>query len=344
MRLALVVRRLSHDGGTERYVSGLAAHAVESGHHIVVWCQGVDHAIPGVEVRLLQPQWRGRIGRMLAMQRAVQNIPRHEFDCVLGFIRAPGFDLYRAGGGCHAAWLGDRRLGFADRLEMKLDRAAVETAGKVVVNSVMAEMELQHHYGLDPARIHLVRNGVDLRRFSPSVGIGSQGGQPRLGFLGSGFARKGLVPCLRALVHIPEAKLEVAGHDRRQKKYEGIARRLGVLDRVCFLGSLECPEEWLRGLDLMVLPTRYDPCANACLEAMACGIPVVSSKRNGASELFPETWMAVDDVNDVEVLAETMVRALHTPGLGERCREAMEPWSTRRSSTELLHLLQESVI
>jgi UDP-glucose:(heptosyl)LPS alpha-1,3-glucosyltransferase len=91
----------------------------------------------------------------------------------------------------------------------------------------------------------------------------------------------------------------------------------------------------------MVLPTLYDPCANACLEAMSCGIPVVTTTRNGASELLPEAWMALGLDEDEQALAETVERALQTEGLGTRCRDAMERWPRDKAMQELMLVVEE---
>ena len=304
-----------------------------------IWCFGADLTIDGVVVRKLGLSGRGRLGRMLAQGRAVQRIPREDYDCVMGFIRCSGFDLYRAGGGCHAAWLEVSPTRIADRLELKMDQAAVQTAGIVVVNSEMAGADLQKHYGVELERLHLIRNGVDLERFQPQSPPTNR--VNTVGFFGSGFRRKGLEPLMRALEYLPDVTLEVAGRDKTSGRFQRLARQLGVADRVRFLGPINDPETWLPTLGAMVLPTRYDPCANACLEAMACATPVVSTTRNGASEMLPEDWMILDPAASASRLAETVERALHEPGLGERCRDAVVSWPQHRATQELLELLGE---
>jgi UDP-glucose:(heptosyl)LPS alpha-1,3-glucosyltransferase len=275
------------------------------------------------------------------MQRAVSSIPREDYDITMGFLRCPNFDLFRAGGGCHAAWLETTRTRLADRLELRMDRAAAASARLIVVNSEMAARDLCHHYGIASERLRLVRNGVDLERFRPLTVSLADNPSRRVGFLGSGFRRKGLEVCIRAIARVPDLQLEVVGRDRKQARYQRLAERLGVADRVRFMGALERPEEWLPTLGAMVLPTRYDPCANACMEAMACGVPVLSTHRNGASELLPEPWMVLDELDDDEALSGMMVRALLDRGLGARCRDAIEPWSSHRASKEILQVVQE---
>ena len=77
---------------------------------------------------------------------------------------------------------------------------------------------------------------------------------------------------------------------------------------------------------LFILPTRYDPFANACLEALACGVPVITSRRNGAAEVCPYPWMSVEDPEDVAGFARALGTALDTAGLRDDCRAAAERW------------------
>ncbi len=122
----------------------------------------------------------------------------------------------------------------------------------------------------------------------------------------------------------------------RTERWARLARALGLADRVQWRGPTAAPEQLYAEADLYVLPTLYDPCANTCLEAMACGLPVLSTTSNGASELLPEGWMALEDPLDAAALAAAMARALQEPTLGEACRRAVEAWPAVRSYAELL--------
>jgi len=72
----------------------------------------------------------------------------------------------------------------------------------------------------------------------------------------------------------------------RPGPYRRLARQIGVDDGVRFEGHRADVEHCYAGADLFVLPTRYDPFANTCLEAMACGLPVLTTTANGAAELI----------------------------------------------------------
>lgn len=337
MKLALIVRTLGTHGGTERFVHGLSGWLRDAGHQVEIWCAAVESPVDGVTVNHLPMHARGRAGKLWALHRAAGRVPHGEYDRVLGFVRGGKPGIYRAGGGCHAAFrqrMG--RTGVSEWLEERLDRMVVSTAATVVVNSQMAATELQECYGLQPARTRLIYNGVDLHRFQPGSGGGA------VGFLGTGFHRKGLHTAIRAVARLPGVTLEVMGRDSRPGHYQRLAAQLGVSDRVHFRGAVQHPETILPQLSALILPTRYDPFANVCLEALACGIPVITSAANGASEILPEPWMVVTDPMDDEAFADRLERALHQRGLSEQCRAAAERLPKDGAYAALNTVIEES--
>jgi UDP-glucose:(heptosyl)LPS alpha-1,3-glucosyltransferase len=258
-------------------------------------------------------------------------------DVSVGLARVPGVDVYRAGGGCHLAYLDTVPawgLSVRHRVELALDRASARRASIVVANAPAPACELVERYSLDPARVRVVPNGVDAVLFRPDpetrAAVRRQLGvaeSTRVAlFLGDGFRRKGLATALEAAARVPGLALWVAGGGR-EAPWARLARHLGADAR--FLGHRGDPERLLAAADALVLPTRYDAAANVVLEAMACGIPAITSGADGARAFLPEPWMAVQDPEDAGGFAQALVRALDTPGLGARCRTAAEamPWS-----------------
>ncbi|MCK6506571.1 glycosyltransferase family 4 protein [Myxococcota bacterium] len=343
-RIGLLVRTLGTSGGTERFVHGLAGHLRDHGFPVTAWVVDVAQEVEGVEVRRLVVPARGRAGKLRALARAAEHIPTDAQDLLLGFVRAGAPDLYRAGGGSHRAWMA--RLGRpawdllgrqGDAVEAALDDRVLARARLVVANSELARRDLVDFSGVDPARIALVRNGVDLERFRPRAVPRLHPGPAAL-FLGNGWARKNLDAVLRALVGLPDLRLAVGGVERSPGRWQRLARRLRVQDRVTWLGPVARPELLLPAFDLYVLPTRYDPCANTCMEAMACGVAVVTTATNGAGEVLPEPWLVIPAPDDVPALQEAMARALQTPDLGARCRARAEALPDRLAYAELTRL------
>ncbi len=331
MKIHLLVHTAGTSGGTERITWGWSAWRADRGHEVHLWALRGERAPPGVILRRppgLAPRGRPwRIHRTGGLIEAIDE-PGHK----VAMVRARGADLWRAGGGCHAAWLAaSGRRGLAERMELAADRAAAETAGRIVANSHLGKQGLVAHSGIDPDKIVLVRNGVDLDRFRPRrSGAPAPFSGPWVAFLGNGYARKNLLAALRALRRVPRLGLLVLGEDPRPQRWAAHAAALGVADRVCFRGPVAAPEEHLVGARALLLPTRYDPSANATLEAMACGVPPVCSAMDGAAELAPEPWMVVADPHDDEALAMTLQRTLDCPDLPDRVRAVAEDWPQAR--------------
>lgn len=336
VKLALVHRRFTTNGGTERYLVGLARFLVREGHDVHVLCNDVRpdlRAEPGVRFVPLS-MWRPAKSLSLAwsVRRA---LARERYDAVMGLGRHTGHQLYRAGGGAHHDYL--RRAHPVRRwvwpgewIELALDRAAVRSARVCIANSELGARGLRE---LGAARVEVVYNGVDLARFRPDAQVraavraelGAAAADKVAVFVGNGFVRKGLDVALAALP--PDWTLWVVGGDRP----------VPAGPNVRFLGSRVDPERFLQASDVLVLPTRYDPFANVCLEALATGIPALTTSANGAAEVVPEPWMVCDDV-----AAFRAAFARVSPELGPRCRAVAEQFTPERSYRRALACLVEA--
>ncbi len=315
MHIALTHLRQAKIGGTEQLLNALSTHLASRGHRITIVCR--SHQEPpckGVEfVRLAPPTW-SKTSRILAFARDVErHVQQGAYDVVLGLGRTWSQDVLRTGGGTYASFLEharrfsdtplERWLGIKEsqhRAALEIERRALlpHAYTKIVANSRMVARDLVRRYAVSERDIELVYNGVDLARFRPRPGaertalrseLGLAPGDLVLGFVGSGFGRKGLDRLLAAMPEIVQresaARLLVVGGHSRQSIYAAQARNLGVADRVRFLGARADPERLYPACDLFVLPTWYDSFAFSILEAMACGVPVITTELAGASEL-----------------------------------------------------------
>lgn len=343
MKVALVVRALSVHGGTERVALGLARHLVAAGDAVTAWVLDDSEAVEGVTLRRL-PRARGRLPRMLALRQGVALARQRDPEVVLSLARSPGADVWRAGGGCHARYLHaeQRSRRPVERIEERFDRRAAQTAGLVVINSEMVGRDLVDRYGVAPESLRLVRNGVDLDRFRPTTDRSPPIPRPAVVLVGHGWRRKGLSAALGVLTALPAVHLAVIGRERWPGRWLREARRLGVAPRLHLLGPMNRLERVLPSFDAMLLPTRYDPSANACLEALACGVPVVTTADNGASEVLPDPTWGGFLPNDVTEMAEALERVLQDPRARDAARAAAERWPQAAAAARLRALLVES--
>lgn len=339
VRLALTHLRHAKTGGTERYLDGLAAFLARAGHDVTIVCR--SHAAaphPAVRFELLHGFALGGAWRTWHFAAAVaRHLERARYDLVVGLGRTTTQDVLRLGGGCQRTYLElahehtltprERLLGsgaWKHRLAVRIEEQALRGDAHVIVNSNMVRRDVQARYGTADARLTTIWNGVDLERFHPRLRatagaarrreLGLAARDPLVLFLGTGYARKGLdlvlaaFPALRA--RAPAARLLVAGFDSDRARYEAEARALGLADAVRFLGGTLAPEELYAAADVYVLPTRYDPFANSTLEALASGLPTITSTTNGGGELITagREGEVLDVADGPQPLAEALAR------------------------------------
>ncbi len=355
MKIALVHKQFTLRGGTERYLVGLACYLAEREHDVHVFCDKVDPILSGIRGITFHRLWIPRLGGLLKVLgfwiSSLLTVKRADFDVVHGFGRTTGHHMLRAGGGCHRAYFQgvlaraktawERfRLQFSLRQRLMLwierQQLAEPTLKRFMVVSSRNRRELEANYPIRDGLLQVVHNGVDTQRFHPKnralffVEAREEfhlvPEDTVILFVGSDWDRKGLDSAIRVLAELKERndlKLLVVGHDRRFERFMQLAAELGVLEQVHLTGSLDRIERVYATVDLLLLPTRYDPFANVTLEALASEIPVVTTATNGAAEVLGdcEAVRIVDDPEDVEGMVNA-VRALLDHPEQERLREA----------------------
>lgn len=347
LNLSIIRRSFDLGGGGERYAAHLVTALAGRGHLVTAVTErapqnwptpdglapnGVDLVELGTASGPAARRWSAfarRLARWLANNRG-------RFEVNLSLERVPGADVWRAGEGVHLAWLHERRryeffgkaLSFGlnplHRTHLRLERDLVRSPRlrRIVANSDRVRRDLMDLYGVAPDRIAVVPTGVNRDRIDlpdperaaaevrTELGLGSR---PMVLFVGAGFRRKGLAWAIRALAEMgrSEAVLVVAGRDRLEP-FRRLARGLGLEGRVFLLGHREDVGALLAAADAFVLPTMYDPQSGACLEALAAGVPVVTTQANGAADFIVDGQggFLVSRADDVAGLAGALDGAL----------------------------------
>jgi len=294
-------------GGAEVYLSRIIDRLSEEGYdlHVIasMW-SGEGNA----SVHLVDGSGFGSAGSIRKFNASVAaEVERLKLDCVLSFERTTSGKIYRAGDGVHARWLDLRRkvegplksLSFQinplHRTLLSLEREIFLRTPVIIANSLMVRHDIMKYYGVPGERIRLIYNGVDTDAFRPD-----ESGQKRrevrsrhsidmdvpvIIYVGSGFERKGLGRLISAMREVPDAVVIAIGKGDIAR-YQRMARQNGVADRVHIIGSRPDVLDYYQASDVFALPTSYDPFSNATIEAMACGLPVVTTLNNGASEII----------------------------------------------------------
>ncbi|MDH5511915.1 MAG: glycosyltransferase family 4 protein, partial [Gammaproteobacteria bacterium] len=273
------------------------------------------------------------------------------------------------GDGVHREWLKQRArvLGWPGRLGLALNpyHHYVKVAEKklftnprlkaVICNSRMVRDEIGNYFQVPDDKLPVIYSGVDTEAYHPGLHTHRETVRARHGipsdavvflFVGSGFERKGLPVLLRAMAGLPENTfLLVVGRDKHLAGFQRDSQRLGLFPRVVFTGAQEDVKPYYGAADALTLPSLYDPFPNVALEAMASGLPVVTSDKCGAAELIENGKNGfAGDALDLKAQTGFLRNLLDPPTrsrLGLAARQTVEPLTLQSMSEKLVQLYQE---
>lgn len=309
MRMALVIDHFHPaKGGAERSLERILLALGSRGHSLQLCAMSCgDHAIPNLELHAVRSPPVPRGVRDWLFARAVDRRLRQIVpDLVLAVRHVLHADVFLARGGFYAHTLEANRqaapgcwnraastLSPKHRLLLRMERRFLnplrgEKRPLVIAPSDFVRRYGEAHYGLPPDRIVVVRTGADLERFRPAAQEERRrlkekygAGETVLGlFAAHNFRLKGLLCLLEAWKNLPSGpfKLIVAGRDRWRPRVS--------FPNVEFVGARTDLVELYQAADFLVHPTFYDPFSRVAIEAMACGLPVITTRQNGAAEMI----------------------------------------------------------
>jgi len=260
-------------------------------------------------------------------------------DVIFGMDRNRFQTHLRAGNGVHAAYLNYRntqssffkklsfRLNPLHHTLLKFEKEAFEHPAlqKLFTNSQMVKREVLDHYRVDPSKIVVVHNGVEWKEMTEDFAKWEEQKQKickrwnldpdvhHFLFAGHNFQRKGLIIALQALALCKELSfhLSIVGKDKEVLRYKTLVQKLGLEHKVTFFGSQASIRPFYQMADTLLIPSLYDPFANVTVEALAMGVFVVSSPRNGGSEVLTSENGIACQTLDPEEWAEALRIAKH---------------------------------
>jgi UDP-glucose:(heptosyl)LPS alpha-1,3-glucosyltransferase len=327
MRLALNYQRIDPTrGGAETYLVDLCHRLVRAGHSIDLYAESwKDGALPP-EVRCVAVPTSGktRLARLISFGRNSETaLKQAEYDCTVGFINTWHHDVLIPQGGVHEGSLSANARRFAPGLPRFLYTLAKkanlkwwvyqaiekkqydpERGTQIVAVSRMVMEHLQRYPHVPKNRIHVVHNAIGAERLELSQpGAARCAFRNKVGlapddlvglFVGHNFWLKGLKPLLHAVAKrkrdqpdVRPIKLVVIGGGRLGP-FRRMVRRLGLEDQVVLLGFVDDIRSAYWSCDFFVSPTYYDPCSLVVFEALACGLPVITTACNGAGEVITD--------------------------------------------------------
>ena len=323
-------------GGAERYLVDLCERMAGENYEVNVYAEHWDEEIQGIHYHRIKTLSFPKSLRLLTFAiRATQEIEKGNYDITLGVGNTLKADVLQPHGGVHWAWfwrslraydspflwtikfLG-RILSPKQWVNGWIENAPYKrkTFSKIIAISEMVKQDIIRWYGIPENQIEVIYNGVDTERFHPRnrqyrEEIRKQhhiGDEIVILFVSNNFRMKGLGYLMKALAKIkmedhPPFKLLVLGRDHKDS-YLRLSRRMGISEETIFAGSTDEPEKYYGSADIFVHPAFYDAFSLSVLEALASGLPVITTSSTGASGILNhgEEGFVLRKIEDLEEL------------------------------------------
>ncbi len=340
LKIAVLNRVFSPTGGgAERYSMALVEQ-LSARHEVHVFAQEINHQWPGVHYHCIacwfkKPRWLNQVWYAYATWRAT----RKGFDIVHSHENVWHGNVHTmhvktvqrsllgdAAGKLKGFALVLRRLkiAFSPRLltYLTLERArlAARADMAVVAASTPLQAELVAQYPHLVTVISTVTPGVNIPKVRMPIAdarraLGVPGDSQCIAFVANDYARKGLPTLLVALQKLPGVQLLIAGHAGQIVQFKAVAKSLGILQRVHFLGPMQDVAPVYCAANVLAHPTLEDAFAMVVLEAMAHGVPAVVSRAPycGISALLADGKNAVllEQPQDAAMLSAALQHVLN---------------------------------
>jgi UDP-glucose:(heptosyl)LPS alpha-1,3-glucosyltransferase len=345
LKICLIIFRANPArGGAERYTVDLAASLAHRGHTLTLLSTEFGPPITGVTFTHLPAQAATRLSRYNRFLDSLEtHLSTHHYDITHAMLPVPECDIYHPHAGLAADAIQTSHLKqegaakrllakFANQLNRKRARFAeiekdllARSSPPIVLclSDYIKSTVLKHYPTLGPQLVTLF-NAVDIHKFNPATIVSnirekySIAPTEVLGLMiAQDFPRKGLPQTLYALSKLSpdeQAKLRLIVVGKQDSTpYAALARELKIDHRVIFAGSTTSPADFFRAADFFILPTRHDPCSLVVLEALAMGVPVISTIFNGACEIMQNATHGyiLKDPADIPSLSHAIQNMLH---------------------------------
>jgi len=367
-------------GGAERYLVDLCTRMVAEGHEVHVYAEHHDEVDSGICFHPVKTIPFPKSLRLLSFAiMATREMENGNYDITFGVGNTLKADVLQPHGGVHWAWFWRslraydhpilwviKFLGRIFSLKQWVSGYIEDSPyrsknfSKIIAISEMVKQDMMRWYQIPEERIIVVYNGVDIEHFHPRNrqyreeirrrhGIG--GDELVILFVSNNFRMKGLGSLIRALAKVkkedhPSLRLLVLGRDRKEP-YLRLAKKIGISEEVVFAGSTDEPEKYYGAADLLVHPTFYDACSLTVLEALASGLPVITTYWNGANGMITQgqEGFIISDPRDDQDLVEKISFFLNRERVARAsiaARRLAESYSFERNWKEMKNIFQKS--
>ncbi len=282
-------------GGAERYLKRLTKEFEKN---------QIDYEVIHLKAPKFLPSWLKAILFNLQVCKK-----KRGFYFSLDRISCP--DIYRAGDGVHKVFLKTKNISLnpLNPVYLYLEKRAFKNAKYIIANSNMVKNQIISTYKIDPEKIKVIYNGVEIKTFDEKEAkdkiceeFGLNRDKKIILFVGNGFKRKGVEELLELFSHIKTPFYGfIVGKDKNLNKYKKLAKKLKIENHIFFTKEREDVRNFYIASDIFIFPTKYEPFSNVVLEAMSFKNAVITTINNGASEILPEEFI-IRKNNKYEIL------------------------------------------
>ena len=381
MKVALIAEWLDPwRGGAETSTQQFIHQLADSGVELHVFTRSRPSPTPGMQVHTVSGASMSRTRTSVTFTHRVERLLESgSFDVVHAVSPCLSADIYQPRGGTVAETIERnialRRNGaaqsvkrcanqfnFKQRYMLSLERKLLgRSDGPIVVAiSDYVIAQLKKHYQLPDERICKIFNAVDPDETTPAQRA-SERAAIRAEFsireedclvllIAHNFRLKGVQRWMEALSALRASGVDdvrslVVGKGESER-WHRLAARSGIADRVTFTGPSDRVPAFRHAADLLVHPTYYDPCSRVVLESMVAGLPCITTRFDGASEMIEEgkNGYVLDDPWDTKALADRVDRLRDRDRrgqFGEAAKEVTEHVSMSGHARQMISLYQE---
>jgi UDP-glucose:(heptosyl)LPS alpha-1,3-glucosyltransferase len=313
VNIAIVRKKYVFHGGSESFSQSFIERLVEDGDDIHIFAIKWDtartfknihfHKVPAIT-------FNSTLRDLSFALSTYRLLKKEQFDIIQSNDKTLYQDIYRAGDGCHIEWLRQRwkRTGTFGKLSIIINPyhwliLSIEKIifkghrfKKVIAISKLVKKNIIEHYHVNEEDIEVIYNGVDLERFNPKnkdlyrreirkqYSISDDAFVTL--FVGSGFERKGVEFLLKAVELVPSPLTVLIVGKGSKERFKHLIKK----QRVIFCGPRKEVHKFYAASDIFVFPTIYEPFGNVHLEALASGLPVITTKLSGAAEIIKDSF------------------------------------------------------
>lgn len=377
MRVAIVIRSLDpRRGGAEHWTWQFAHELAQRGHEV----HAVAESFPDAPAPpwLIPHRLPASASPTVFAARACERLRRLAVDIIHDMGCGWYGHVFQPHGGSRTAafehnlrlaprwwrWCKRHLAGWLPRYRRfgRLQRRQYVADGRLFVAlSQMVAEHFQRYHAVPPSDIRLVYNGVDTERFAPCwqarhrQAVRDQFGlrdELLLLTVAHNFELKGVPTVIAAVGALRRRGIAVhaaiVGGKRVAARYHRLVHNCGARGGVTFVGATDDTVPYFAAADVYVHPTWYDPCSLVVLEALASGVPVITSRFNGAGELIlpGREGYVVDDPGDVDTIADLVTRLLdpaRRAAMGQAARRLALQHTLAHNVEQLLRVYEEQL-